>query len=783
MRVAEDPRCPRCHDVCRVIARFCPSCGAKVPSALLAKCHAPTIDTILTKPAPKAPVKKRRTVPVSLEPLPKAKLKTRSNQSGEAGEACVVAGSTTSAPLPEAISAPVAAPPKATPKPVLKRGIEKAQSKHPIHVWMLSLQDLLTKLTNYTLTSPTQADAVRTSRRMSLKLPVKRIKRAKRVALENKLQTLETEFTLRFDDDSGAALSANMSSRCSQLLVHARALLDRLEPMDAASPVEKGVVVVKVEGTTMRFKGRTLRVTPEPPTTAPEPAINLHCANKHMYTRGYMLHGVYVLLGVYELDSDAVRLALYDPQTSIEQTIVLGQTQLARLAPQEYPLYLKRDLPAKCNLSLVHWMTWFNAVLRHRLHPDATGHWHLRFPSVYRKPCTLFYKGGDTLFRCLLAVHVQLDYAVEFDALDVSTGVMYSTLVPHSHMQLAASRDFAQHVLDVYRWTPLFEGLVRQLYMERTTRGYELVFAGMPPRGRIVHGAAPHDAEWAAFLEDERAHLMSLRAQCAQLAASSALRQAHQRADDLYKLRVLQLQTAACGRIQRHWRGYRGRRHFQNRAFDRALAFSAWGLLPRCTVWTTSPYDAFRWYQDPDTLVVHAIPASTLAWAPLVLRPRPSTLALVCGARIRTPFDVLHRVAPRALVQLRMARAAVKIQSHIKRLVAQRCYKDIVTAVVFLQYCVRSRRREASRRTVWRCARRIRGTLVLILLRAPVDADALVVTVFHPTAAVGSSQVVPKAAVGDSTGMRALHVIAAATDLFYSAQKQLLAFHVGPRPE
>ncbi|EQC37954.1 hypothetical protein SDRG_04971 [Saprolegnia diclina VS20] len=767
MHTTPDSRCAECHDTCRIIARFCPSCGAKMPSAILAnKRFAPRIENLPRRASPPKPIaikrkqaKKRPTVALSPLPIIAPAIEPNNQSSVPSLK-----------PATKAVITAVARAPAAG-----RRGPKhgREQTEQPIEAWMRRLQELLTKLKTLDHSSSASSSS------SPSKSPKKTLSRAQKTFLEHTWASLHTEFDLHFLHEP--ALAPELRAGCTRLLNHAQLTLSRLAVKELKEEAP-GVVVVKVDGALMRFKSRSVPVKPSIPVVATlasmaplpqrltttsavsEPVPHRHSMflrrdPMHMYTRAYaLLNGARVLVSLYESDATTKTLCvrLYEPQSATTQDLFLSAIDLQRLASP--PLYLKRDLPTASVVGLAHWSMWFTTVLRHRLRASVRHHWHIRFPCVYRASTVLYYKGGDMPFRCLLAMHVTIEYHLEVRAYDVCANVLHTTNVPSSHLRSAASPTFCSDVLEPHKWPSLFEALARQLYIEHTTNGYELVFAGLAPRGRVVAKMPPMQVAWAAFLEGEHKRLSRLRGQCAQLAASVALRRATQRAQNDLEARVRHFKSNACTRLQCQWRGYRGRSCFRNVLYDRALTLRVWGAVPSTMLCTQPPFDVFRWFQDPTTLVVHAVPASTLPKASLLLQPRPATLSIACSTRMRTPYDMQRWVASRALLQLRLTRAAVKIQSHIKRLVAQRVYKDIVTAVVFLQYCVRAkaRRRPASLR--W--ARRIRGTPVLLRLRILDSGDGLV-TVFIPSSCLTAEQAVPQDRL-----VRGTASIADAIDLF-----------------
>ncbi|KDO25984.1 hypothetical protein SPRG_08637 [Saprolegnia parasitica CBS 223.65] len=760
MQATQDSRCPECHDACRIIARFCPSCGAKMPSAILAnKRLAPRIEKLQPPPPKlingKKKQSKKRPI-VALNPLLIAAPAIEPNNQSSVLDP-------PAKPARKDVVAAVARVPAA-----MRRGVkhDRGKSEHPVEGWMRRLQELLAKLKSVDRSSSSSPSTS----------PKKALSRAQKTLLEHTWVSLHTEFDVHFLHEP--TLSPDLRAECARLLTHAQTTLSRLaikEPKEEAP----GVVVVKVDGALMRFKSRSVPVKPSisvesalastvpmplRPTTMssvaepvqPRHTMFLRRDPMHMYTRAYALQSeARVLVSLYESDAttNALRVRIYEPQRATAQDLFLSATDLQRLASP--PLYLKRDLPSASVVGLAHWSMWFDTVLRPRLRASVRHHWHIRFPCVYRASSVLYYKGGDRPFRCLLAMHVTIEYHLEVRAFDVCANVLHKTIVPVSHLQTASSSTFPLDVLEPYKWPSLFEALVRQLYIEHTTNGYELVFAGLAPCGRVVATAAPMHTAWATFLDDEHKRLSRLREQCAQLAASVALRRATQRAENDMKARIRLFQSNVCTRIQRHWRGYRGRRRFRNVLYDRALTLCAWGAVPATMLCTQPPFDVFRWFQDPTTLVVHAVPVSTLPKASLLLQPRPSALSIACSTRMRTPYDMHRWVASKALLTLRLTCAAVKIQSHFKRL-----------------YCVRAkaRRRPASLR--W--ARRIRGTPVLLRLRVLDSGDGLV-SVFVPSTSLLAEQVVPQDRL-----VRGAASIANAIDLFYSAQSRVVTFRVLP---
>ncbi|RQM24528.1 hypothetical protein B5M09_001385 [Aphanomyces astaci] len=341
----------------------------------------------------------------------------------------------------------------------------------------------------------------------------------------------------------------------------------------------------------------------------------------------------------------------------------------------------------------------------------------------------------------------------------------------------------------------LLASLVRQLWLEYTTKGFELLVAGQTPVGRVL----PHpllkmsDADWLVFLHLERERLAIVRSDCVRLAASVALRKHTCRQEQEQKRRIDRRRHHAATTVQRVFRGYVGRIKFHQVVYDDALAHRTLGAMPGTPLTSRRRCDLVRrgWFQDPRTLMAFGFSSSH------------PVAAVQCPHWIVTHHDMHRHVLNDSHRLIRQAIAAQCIQSHVRRWLAHRWYRTLHRGVVSFQFQVRSTLRRRYRRLhrathglSFAFARRIRHTWLLLRIRLrPPHHDEIdwvvELTGLHPDSGVAASQRIPMARLtangtferDEWRGMKNYDVatrIVDTTDLFYSAQSHLMTFAVGP---
>ncbi|RHY08231.1 hypothetical protein DYB36_001188 [Aphanomyces astaci] len=341
----------------------------------------------------------------------------------------------------------------------------------------------------------------------------------------------------------------------------------------------------------------------------------------------------------------------------------------------------------------------------------------------------------------------------------------------------------------------LLASLVRQLWLEYTTKGFELLVAGQTPVGRVL----PHpllkmsDADWLVFLHLERERLAIVRSDCVRLAASVALRKHTCRQEQEQKRRIDRRRHHAATTVQRVFRGYVGRIKFHQVVYDDALAHRTLGAMPGTPLTSRRRSDLARrgWFQDPRTLMAFGFSSSH------------PVAAVQCPHWIVTHHDMHRHVLNDSHRLIRQAIAAQCIQSHVRRWLAHRSYRTLYRGVVSFQFQVRSALRRRYRRLhrathglSFAFARRIRHTWLLLRIRLrPPHHDEIdwvvELTGLHPDSGVAASQRIPMARLtangtferDEWRGMKNYDVatrIVDTTDLFYSAQSHLMTLAVGP---
>ncbi|KAF0689149.1 Aste57867_19421 [Aphanomyces stellatus] len=826
-----------------MISKFCPHCGTKLSSVLLAaKRKLPSLATFTQRESSHArpPVDRnvapRKSTLHSIKTRPSGdKKSTNQVQPSEAPPMLLSVGSNPDTREHEC----------ASPVPLIKEYASHAHlmnSSSPVpspddspialpdvQEWITHLQKLHAVVITYQPKKPSEKITLPSS----MPAPPPALSAAKKLAFERSFATLHNDLHALHLEPS----SSSIFTRCLALWTRARQLLDEIPSAPPVAVVDGADVAIKVRGALIHFKSRrTLHHadvspphpsgTPTLPSKPPSASTNvdtrdyaddpprrrwfLHDRPAHLFTRAQVIPGASarVVLTVEEEDPNlkqddtsnpALAISVYIPETCECRRVVVRVDDLRRMIPAiTAPLYLRHEvrrlsflllascwlqLPHNCRHAGTHWVTWFRHVLPClRWEPDRLV---VRYPAAFRGVHVLNYR-GMRFFRCLVTIHVLMDFCMQVAAVDVSAdATSLCAHVPPALLHLLAP-DYVDRVLERFRWPVLCDLVVHQLWVEYTTHGFELLVAGQAPVGRVlVHPCTKmSEREWTRFLADERVQLARVRADCVRLAASVALRKQTQRQEAALRRRIDQRQAAAATTIQRIFRGYIGRMQYHQAVYDHAHAHHSLGHMPG-----TKP-TGVGWFQDPFTLVAYGV------------YPNAPFLAVRCDRWILTRLDMYRFVLKDMDMHVRRSIAAQCIQTNVRRWRGQRQWHTIYSGVVKLQYEFRSGRRRRYRRDErhWHglsfgFGRRIRNSWLLLRVRLhPHAAEHTVdVTVsgLHPVTCVAATQTVSAARLVkngllDDAWRTWPHAelaarVADATDLFYSAQSQLMTFRIGPR--
>ncbi|ETW05190.1 hypothetical protein, variant [Aphanomyces invadans] len=625
----------------------------------------------------------------------------------------------------------------------------------------------------------------------------------------------------------GLDKSSSVAMRSLALWSRSKHILDNIPSRPPATDAQ---VSVKVDGSIMHFRSRwqvdgasnegspspmdtapTALVT-KPHATAPPSSVEIsppplrkrsrhffHARPTHLFTRVCFIQGSrqpYIVSvdedgSCDEGESKALVFRAYGPHTSRTSHAIVSIVTLQTMIPELHapPLYFRDQLPSLCRHALYHWGSWCTSALPSLCWKNH--HLTMRFPSALKTCHVLQYK-GVCLFRCVVQVHVMADFSVDIAAVDVATDQVFYVHAPVPLLQVHCP-EYLQYVQVRHRWPALFKALVGQLWLEYTTKGFELLVAGQAPHGRILLHPLMNmsDVQFQNFLQLEHDRLARVRDECVRLAASVALRKelGRQEVEQQHRLHIRRSHAATS--IQRVFRGHLGRIVFYRAVCEDACANHILGAMPGTRFQRAAPCRD-GWFQDPHTLMAFGI----------------SRLHPVAGVRCRNWIVTRHDMNCQVLNDLhrliQQAIAAQCIQGHVRRWLCQRRYRSVYRGVVSFQYQVRGalrRRYQRLHRALhglsFPFARRIRNTWLLfhVRLRPPKthydDGWYVDLAGTHPHAGVSARQRISMARlvangtfyVDEWRGMANVDVatrIADATDLFYSAQSHLMTFGVGP---
>ncbi|KAH9145040.1 hypothetical protein AeRB84_011036 [Aphanomyces euteiches] len=608
---------------------------------------------------------------------------------------------------------------------------------------------------------------------------------------------------------TATSLNSSLQARCQAIWTKSFDLFTALPVFDDVALVQDAEVSVRIEGAVVHFKGRhravdtsmsistastlTACVAPVAPSVVSVEEQEVSVANQpirrhfvhdsHLFTRAYLLgRGFRVILSVSQSSnvqsmSPSLLIQAYCPRNSKTSNFDINIDHLVAMIPQiRSRIYLPSELPSSFKHALTHWTSWFTPIVP-CLEWTQEEVLALRYPSVYRACHVMQFKGVQ-FFRGLLSMHAWMDFSVQVKFFYVSSLEILETRISVAHLELLLP-NYLAHVLERYRWPDLFGTIQRQLWLEYTTRGFELIVAGQTPRGRPIEHPAIKLAtsEWAVFLRDEHEKLAATYGDCIRLTASVALRKKFNR-------QVIQAATT----IQRVFRGHMGRMAYHQAVYEHAWRLNELGAMPGTR---RGRNNRLGWFQDPHTLVAYGF------------NPQHPAITVACDHWILNWFDMERIVLVHADELIRSNVAAQCIQSYIRRWLRQRFWHLVYRSVVKLQYEFRRalrrqlRRHERDKHGIsFKFARRIRHSWLLlhVFFQKTNDDDGkdvwrIKVAGIHPRTNVATEQIVTKEMLahhgilsqGETMAHRDIATrLVDSIDLFYSAQSNLMAFRIIP---